>query len=192
MPFHALLPRTVTGYDTLDMAQRSTPLTYVGDIQKMPMVPTDAYDTALCLETLEHVPDPAAAVREIYRVLAKSGTAIVTVPHLSRLHDEPHDYYRFTIHGLRHLFAAAGFEVLEIEPKGGLFAFLGHQASTVFMSLLWQVWPLRRVAWTLNKWLITLPSAGLDHLLGGAKVTPLGYMVIARKPAVLRGQEPAA
>lgn len=182
-PFVEALPQAVTGYDTLDVAPRSSPLTYVADIQDMTAVPSDAYDTALCFETLEHVPDPGRAIKEMFRVLAPGGVAIVTVPHMSRLHDEPHDYYRFTSHGLRYLFAAAGFSDLEIKAKGGLFAFVGHQVSSVFVSLFWSLPLLRRTVWALNKWLITLPAAFADHRLHGATVTPLGYLVIARKPA---------
>lgn len=182
-PFRGLMPPAVTEYDTLDFTPRSANITYVADVQDMRIVPSGTYDTALCFETLEHIPNPAAAVREIYRVLAPGGTAIVTVPHLSRLHDEPHDYYRFTVYGLRYLFSHAGFTDLEIEAKGGLFAFLGHQLSTIFMTLLWAVRGLRGIAWTVNKWLITLPMTFADRLLHGTATTPLGYIVIAHKPA---------
>jgi SAM-dependent methyltransferase len=189
MPFRDVLPSSVIAYETLDVAPRWAPPTFIADIQNMPVVPSNAYDTAICLETLEHVADPWLAIREVYRILAPDGVAIVTVPHLSRLHDEPHDYYRFTAHGLRHLFSSAGFADIRIEAKGGLFAFLGHQASSAFMSLLWSARPLRRPAWILNKWLITLPSAFADRWLHGTTVTPLGYLLVACKPVTASNVE---
>ena len=146
-PFREHLPESVTLYHTLEMQPRSEDVTYVGDVQDMPMVAADSYDTAVCLETLEHVPEPWRAVGEIYRILAPGGKVILSVPHLSRLHDAPHDYYRYTAYGVRHLLERNGFAVLALERKGGLFAFLGHQASNAFLSALWGVKGLRRAAW---------------------------------------------
>lgn len=183
MPFRGLLSDQVTSYDTLDIAPRSEMTTYVGDIQNMEMIRDASYDSALCLEVLEHVPSPERAVGEVHRILEAGGLAIFSVPHLSRLHDEPHDYYRFTKHGLRHLLETAGFEVLELHQKGGLLAFLGHQASTLVLSAAWPVPGLRELAWLLNKWLITWPCYGLDRLTSGSGVFALGYVGLAQKPS---------
>jgi SAM-dependent methyltransferase len=57
--------------------------------------------TAICVETLEHVEDPCAAGRELARVVAPGGVAIVTVPMLLGIHGYPSDYFRFTPEGLR-------------------------------------------------------------------------------------------
>ena len=173
----------MTLYHTLEMQPRSEDVTYVGDVQDMPMVAADSYDTAVCLETLEHVPEPWRAVGEIYRILAPGGKVILSVPHLSRLHDAPHDYYRYTAYGVRHLLESNGFAVLALERKGGLFAFLGHQASNAFLSALWGVKGLRRAAWFLNKWLITLPCAALDGVFSKGDVFALGFVAVGQKPA---------
>ncbi len=42
--------------------------------------PADRFDLILCSHVLEHVPDDGAAMRELHRVLASGGTAIVMVP----------------------------------------------------------------------------------------------------------------
>ncbi len=181
MPFKDLLGDEVTSYDTLDIAPRSELTTYVGDIQDMEMVRDGSYDSALCLEVLEHVPSPQRAVREVHRILNGGGHAIFSVPHLSRLHDEPDDYYRFTKYGLRHLLETAGFEVLELVEKGGLAAFLGHQVSTLLLSAAWPFPGLRQLAWLLNKWLITWPCYGLDRLTSRSGVFALGYVGLAQK-----------
>jgi SAM-dependent methyltransferase len=44
-----------------------------------------AFDAVVCLDVLEHVPDEAAVVAEIARVLRPGGTLIVSVPHRGRL-----------------------------------------------------------------------------------------------------------
>jgi SAM-dependent methyltransferase len=50
-----------------------------GDIEAMPFE-AGAYGTVLCTEVLEHVPDPAAAIREFRRVLRPGGVLIGSVP----------------------------------------------------------------------------------------------------------------
>ena len=183
VPFRHLLADRVTTYHTLDLWPRSDKVTYVGDIQDISMIADASYDSAICLEVLEHIPDPFQAAREIYRILKPGGTVIVSVPHLSRLHDEPHDYFRFTIHGLHHLLTSTGFEVLEIQKKGGIFSFLGHQVSTLLLSAVWPVPGLRQTVWFLNKWLVTQPCYRIDSLFDHSGILALGYVAAARKPA---------
>ena len=64
--------------------------------------------TAICLETLEHVTDPPAACRELARVVADGGVAIVSAPTLLGVHAHPDDYFRFLPHGLEAMLA--GFD----------------------------------------------------------------------------------
>jgi SAM-dependent methyltransferase len=50
-----------------------------GDIEAMPFA-DGAFGTVLCTEVLEHVPGPAAAIREFRRVLQPGGVLIGSVP----------------------------------------------------------------------------------------------------------------
>jgi len=51
----------------------------VADIQQMPF-PEAAFDTVFSCETIEHVPDPACAVRELARVLRPGGRLFLSTP----------------------------------------------------------------------------------------------------------------
>lgn len=51
----------------------------IGDIYDG-VLPAGAYDLVLCLETLEHVADPDAALHELLRVCAPGGRVVLTVP----------------------------------------------------------------------------------------------------------------
>ena len=46
-------------------------------------VESNRYDTAVCVEVIEHLYDPDHALREIYRILRPDGCAVITVPNLA-------------------------------------------------------------------------------------------------------------
>lgn len=182
MPYRRYVEDQTASYDTFDIEERTHGVTYVGDIQAMTDVPSDAYDTAVSLEVFEHVPDPRAAAAEVFRILRPGGTFVMSVPHLSRLHEEPYDFHRFTRYGVRNLLESAGFEVDLVRQRGGLLTFLGHQVSTVLLTTTWRVPVLRQAAWTLNKWLVTRLSYAVDSRLDRSGLFAMGYTAVARKP----------
>ena len=181
MPYRDIILQTVSRYDELDIEQRASGVKYIGHIHDLNMIKQEEYDTAACFEVLEHVPDPFMAISEIHRILKKSGIAIITVPHLSRLHEEPHDYYRYTHYGLQYLLKSRGFEILEIKTTGAILSFLGHQVSTLALGLTWHIKVVRIISFVLNKWLCVWPCYLLDKLLFKDSVFPLGYVCVARK-----------
>ena len=181
MPFRKLIEPRVTAYDSLDYFPRSKSITYVADIQAMSTIEDNTYDTAICLEVLEHVPDPFRAGREIHRIVRPGGILILSVPHLNRLHEEPHDYYRFTHYGLRTLLEKSGFTVTALKKRGGLFSFLGHQIATLALTSVWQIPLLRDLIWFLNSWLVTRLFYRLDQILDPTGIYAIGYSAVACK-----------
>jgi SAM-dependent methyltransferase len=83
-----------------------------------------AFDASLNVVTLEHIREPACALREIARTLAPGAKLLLVAPHEWEEHQQPHDYYRYTRYGLEYLLRQAGFEPLEIRPAGGFFRLL--------------------------------------------------------------------
>jgi ubiquinone/menaquinone biosynthesis C-methylase UbiE len=79
------LPAGSTGLDinprNLELIRKRLPQHHAveGDIEAMPFA-DGAFGTVLCTEVLEHVPDPAAAIREFRRVLQPGGILIGSVP----------------------------------------------------------------------------------------------------------------
>ena len=95
-----------------------------GDVLALPFRDC-AFDTALCNQVLEHVPEPRMAMDELARVLRPGGYLIVTAPHIWGLHEVPHDYFRFTPYGLRHLAERAGLAVCKTHALAGFWVTAG-------------------------------------------------------------------
>jgi len=178
--YRSLLEARAASYESLDLDPMAGITHHVGDLQAMPL-PDASYDTVVCTQTLHHVPDAGAALAEMARVLRPGGRLILSAPHLAWLHNEPHDYLRFTEHGLRRLLARAGLEPVRVEPVGGLLCFLAYAPSTVLLAAVWRVRPLFRAALALNSAAIRL-VLWLDRVIGVPRLYPANYVVVARKP----------
>ena len=107
-----------------------------------------SFETVLSVQVLEHTPRPAALVAEMARVLRPGGVLILSAPFSFRLHEEPHDYFRFSPHGLGELCGRAGLIIREIHPHGGLWSLVGHKLNT-FLAL--RVARIGRVAQAMGK-----------------------------------------
>jgi SAM-dependent methyltransferase len=86
----------------------------LADVTRLPFRPA-AFDALSSGETLEHVPDDRAAVRELGRVLRAGARAVVTVPALESLRTFSDNYYqhlrRYSRAELTRLFRDAGFRI---------------------------------------------------------------------------------
>lgn len=92
--------------------------------------PDRSFDTVLNVQVLEHTPQPRRLVAEMARVLADDGLLILVAPFQFRLHEQPHDYFRYTEYGIRHLCDEAGLEVFEAHQQGSLGSVIGHKLNT--------------------------------------------------------------
>jgi SAM-dependent methyltransferase len=180
-PFRSLVERQVERYLSYDIEARSGPIDFIGDLEDMHAVGERSIDVALCSEVLEHVPHPQVALRELARTIRPGGVLVLTVPFLARLHEEPHDYFRYTRHGLRRLYEDAGFDVDDIVETGSLFSFLGHQVAIGLLGMTWHRRHLRRVAIALNRVLVVLPCVTLDRALRLGRLLPLGYVAVGKR-----------
>ena len=110
----------------------------VGD--RLPFA-ASSFTGVVCSEVLEHTPHPERVLADIRRVLAEGGLLYVTVPQMWYLHYEPHDYFRFTSHGLRSLLQGAHFRVLRVERQGGLALFLFLRSVEFLHRVLFHLVP---------------------------------------------------
>ena len=93
----------------------------VGDIHHLPFK-NEEFETVLCTSVLEHVQNDAQVVSELYRVLKKDGTCIVTIPFMLHYHQDPEDYRRLTHAGLKELLKNNGFRDIQLFRNNGVYA----------------------------------------------------------------------
>jgi SAM-dependent methyltransferase len=88
--------------------------------QGVPM-PDACVDTVVLSDVLEHLYAPQHALREIHRILRPDGCALLNVPFMYWVHEEPHDYFRYTQFALKRMATEAGFEICRLDTVGGEF-----------------------------------------------------------------------
>jgi SAM-dependent methyltransferase len=83
-------------------------------------VPSDAFDTVIATDVLEHLHSPEAFFSEASRICAPGGKLILGVPFLYGIHEAPHDYLRHTEFSLRRLCQLSSLEVVDLRRVGGI------------------------------------------------------------------------
>lgn len=112
----------VVKVDVLDIDPENAFATIVGDLHDLTAVESDTFDCVVLTSVLQFLRDPPAALREVHRILAPGGTALVTVPTLPPLDFEAHaDRWRFMPTGARELHEAAfGADNVSVTAFGNL------------------------------------------------------------------------
>ena len=146
------------------------------------------FNTALCTQVLEHVYDHNAVLREANRVLQPGGKLILTVPFCWELHEEPHDFFRISKHGIKRLFEENNFSVVSIKSNGGKWAaafqimintiYSTFKYKTVRAKILKIIFVELRLCQLLNKLAIWIDKRYFDDVL------TLNYIVVGEKKTI--------
>ena len=87
-----------------------------GDAARLPFA-DGSFDVVVCLEVIEHLPQPEQVLREVNRVLRAGGRAYFSMPFLYPIHDAPHDFTRWTENGWRRRARDAGFSIQRLHKR---------------------------------------------------------------------------
>lgn len=172
-PYERMFAGRITSHTGCDVVQSSERrVDIICPATSIP-VPDASFDTVLCTQVIEHVADHQALLREAHRVLRSNGVLILSGPMYWHLHEEPHDFFRFTEYGLRHLLEKTGFDSLEITANGGKWALCGQVLIHCFTG----TWLGGGRVIKLVNWIFS----HLDDRYPDSKNT-LNYVAMARKP----------
>lgn len=103
--------------DVLDIDAANSRATIVGDMCDPATLPLARFDAAVITQTLQLVPDPKRAVRNVVAGIRRPGCLLLTVPCMSRLAGSA-DRWRWTPAGLRSLLDEACPEDAKIDVEG--------------------------------------------------------------------------
>jgi SAM-dependent methyltransferase len=139
-----------------------------------------SFDTIVLSDVLEHLPNPEHMWREMARLLAPGGHALVNIPFMYGLHEVPHDYGRYTAFALRRFADQVGLRVLVLETVGGSLHVLvdllaKHLAKVPFLG--------GPVAVMLQAGVRALDTTALGRTFASrsGQHFPLGYFMVATR-----------
>ena len=136
----------------------------------------DGFDVVLCIQFLEHAEDPAAVVRELFRVVAPGGRVLASTHGVSVYHPDPVDHWRWTHTGLQLLFSEnATWRSVTIEAGAGSAGCMAMLVS-FYLGVLCRRAHAGRVATGLTQ-LINGAAERLDERAGAADRTRSGSLV---------------
>lgn len=183
-PLYGFYRRHVDQVTLVDWAQslHANPhLDVVQDLNEPLQLPAAGFDTVLLSDVLEHIRLPGDLLAEIARILRPGGRLLMNVPFLYGLHEQPHDYYRYTRFALEYLVANAGLDVVEMHALGGYPEVVADLTSKV-AGRVPRVGP--RLASGVHRSARGLLRRGYGRRLSDRtrEQWPLGYALVAVKP----------
>ena len=151
----------------------------VCDITHIPE-PDASYDAVLCSEVLEHLPNPAVAIKELSRLLKPGGHLILTAPFFSWTHFAPYHFCSgFNRYWYEYHLPLNNLSITELTENGDWFAVCQQELRRLYSSerrLKNWSWPLAFILTGLNLIYFSIRSKKTDKALAC-----FGYHCIARK-----------
>lgn len=137
-----------------------------------------SFDTVIASDVIEHLHTPDALFETVGRVLVDGGHLILGVPFLYWVHEQPHDYHRYTRFALDRYCAGHALEVVEIVPWAGAPEVLVDLCGKALAS-----WP--SISAVLIRTALPLLKLGPVRKLSrvSSETIPMGYTLIARRAA---------
>ena len=169
----------VTCMDWAESLHQNQFLDHVHDLTKPFPLADEQFDTVLCSDVLEHISEPMHVWKEVHRVLKPGGRLLMNMPFLYHIHEEPHDFHRYTEFALKHYASGAGFELEELCGVGGVWQVLGDITAKLLQNYTRTTLPSRIVQKLASPSCQKTVDKSLRRI--GTNRWPLLYFLVARK-----------
>lgn len=150
------------------------------DLTKPLPFENNQFDTILLSDVLEHIPNPEHLWQEMFRILKTGGKLLMNVPFYYWLHEEPHDYYRYTQYALRRFAESTGFTILLLEPIGGGIEILADIIAKNVVDIP-KVGPILSIGIQAITYKLIKTAWGTKVSKNTATHFPFGYFLIGEK-----------
>lgn len=156
------------------------------DVNEPLPIESDSFDTVVCSDVLEHLHSPTVALSEMSRVLRPGGKILLSVPFLYGLHEQPHDYHRYTRFAIQNWCKLFALHPVHVHELGGA----GDVLCNILAKLLGRI-PivggttsrLMQALWSMFRSIGLIRRA--DEKTAGQ--FPIEYMAVLQKPDVSVG-----
>jgi SAM-dependent methyltransferase len=138
------------------------------------------YDTAILSDVLEHIRRPEALLSEVSRILAPGGRLLLNVPFYYWLHEQPHDYFRYSEHALRSFVTDSGLSLLLLEGLGGAPEVMADVVSKHVGQVPALGQPFARLL-QQSVWATARLGPVAKALRASSQRFPMGYFLVAEK-----------
>jgi SAM-dependent methyltransferase len=95
-------------------------LDYICDLNQPLPFKNEEFDTIILSDVLEHIKYPEKLWAEMTRILTSGGKIILNVPFFYKLHEIPHDYFRYTQYALENFATHSALRIVLLKPIGGV------------------------------------------------------------------------
>lgn len=183
VPFYGLYKDrvdSVTCVDWENSVHQNPFLDLTCDLTQPLPFPDGSFDTILLSDVLEHIPEPENLWREMQRILRPEGRIILNVPFFYKLHEIPHDYYRYTEFALRRFAAKCNLNVVVLEPMGGIPEIVADLSAKLSYKIP-GAGKMLSVASQLICRLFLKTALGRKTSQKTSSQFPLGYFMVAMK-----------
>jgi SAM-dependent methyltransferase len=119
------LSKSYFGIDWPSSMHKKSEIDIYSNISKALPFKSNSVNTIVSFQVMEHLPEPLVFLKECRRILCNNGKIILTTPFMWGVHEEPHDYYRYTQYGLKYLLDQNGFRNICVTPNAGFWAMAG-------------------------------------------------------------------
>jgi SAM-dependent methyltransferase len=182
-PLYSFYRNNVTSVTCADWEQsmhQNPHLDVICDLNVNLPFETELFDSILLSDVLEHIRKPEQLLKEIHRILRKDGVLIMNVPYYYCLHEEPHDYFRYTEFALKSMTTDAGLKLELLQRTGGTLEIMTDLFAKNIRPIPLIGKPLCQFSQFLTWQLLHVKPIRKLNLKTAAKF-PLGYFLVAKK-----------